>query len=318
MATSRSLSQESEPSTFAFLLAFAAIYVIWGSTFLAIRFAVETLPPLLMMGSRHLVAGSILLTWMLVHSDVRPEPRLWFSALFSGAFCFLGCHGLLAWAELRVPSGLAALLAATLPIWMVLLARIRGQEHELTPKVLTGIFLGLGGVAILVPFSLHGHGRAEFLSAMAIVLGEILWAVGAIHSRGVETSTPPTIFAAMQMVLGGIMLCSLGLLLGEGGRVHTADFTTRSILSLLFLIVFGSLITFSAYTWLLKVSSPALVSTHSYVNPLVAVFLGWVMAGEKITGRTLLGTLIVLASVSLTSVRKKPAVEVEELTPDAV
>jgi drug/metabolite transporter (DMT)-like permease len=317
MEKPRSLAPNPEPDTLTFLLAFAAIYIIWGSTFLAIRFAVQTMPPLLMMGTRHLVAGAILLPWMLTRSDVRPEPRLWLSATFAAAFCFLGCHGLLAWAELRVPSGLAALLAATLPIWMVLLARVRGQEHELTPKVLAGIFLGLAGVAILVPFGIHGHQRAVFLSAMAIVVGEVLWAVGAIYSRGVKTKTPVMTFAAMQMFLGGIQLWVVGLLFGEGSRIHAADFTPLSVLSLLFLIVFGSLVTFTAYTWLLKVSSPAVVSTHSYVNPLVAVFLGWILANERVTVRTILGTVIILASVALTSMRRKREPVTNDLAAEA-
>jgi len=317
MAKPRSLAPKFQPDTLTFLLAFAAIYIIWGSTFLAIRFAVQTLPPLLMMGTRHLVAGAILLAWMLTRSDARPEPRLWLSASFAAAFCFLGCHGLLAWAELRVPSGLAALLAATLPIWMILLARARGQEHELTPKVLAGIFLGLGGVAILVPFSLHGQQRAVFLSAMAILIGEVLWAAGAIYSRGVKTTTSVMTFAAMQMFVGGIQLCLVGLVFGEGSRVHTADFTPLSVASLLFLIIFGSLLTFTAYTWLLKVSSPAVVSTHSYVNPLVAVLLGWMLANEKVTTRTMLGTIIILASVALTSMRKKSESKAEEVAAEA-
>jgi len=270
-----------------------------------------------MMGTRHLVAGAILLAWMFTRSDVRPEPRLWLSAAFAAAFCFLGCHGLLAWAELRVPSGLAALLAATLPIWLVLLARARGQEHELTPKVLAGIFLGLAGVAILVPFGIHGHQRAVFLSAMAIVVGEVLWAVGAIYSRGVKTKTSVMTFAAMQMFVGGIQLCLVGLVFGEGSRVHAADFTPLSVFSLLFLILFGSLVTFTAYTWLLKVSSPAIVSTHSYVNPLVAVLLGWMLANEKVTLRTTIGTVIILASVALTSIRKKREPDKDELAAEA-
>ncbi|HLH06975.1 MAG TPA: EamA family transporter [Terriglobales bacterium] len=317
MATPRSLAPISKPNPVTFLLAFAAIYLVWGSTFLAIRFAVKTLPPLVMMGTRHLIGGGILLGWMLRRKDARPEPRLWLAAIFSGAFCFLGCHGLLAWAELRVPSGLAALLAATLPIWMVLLARARGHENELTPKVLVGIALGLSGVAILVPFSVRGSGRAEFVSAMAIVAGEVLWAVGAIYSRGVKTRTPLTSFAAMQMVAGGAMLFALGLLFGEGSRVHLADFTPLAVVSLLFLIFFGSLLTFTAYTWLLQVSSPAVVSTHSYVNPVVAVFLGWTLAGEKVTARTMLGAGIILASVALTSIRPKRELPSEELATEA-
>src|SRR5689334_4194499 len=133
------------------ILAFAAIYIVWGSSFLAIRFAVETLPPLLMMGTRHLVAGGLLLLWQISRRQPWPEGRLWLHACFAGAFCFVGCHGLLAWAELRLPSGLAALLSATLPIWMILLARLFGQGSELTPRVLTGIAVGFAGVAVLIP-----------------------------------------------------------------------------------------------------------------------------------------------------------------------
>jgi drug/metabolite transporter (DMT)-like permease len=292
-----------KPRLVPLLLAFGAIYFIWGSTFLAIRFAVQTLPPLLMMGTRHLAAGGLLMAWLAARGRWRPEPGLWRPAFFCGAFCFLGCHGLLAWAELYVSSGLAALVAATLPIWMVLLARARGQESELTPKVLSGIALGLAGVAILIPFR-FGGGQREGLAALAILAGEILWAIGAIHGRAVKTASPVATFPAMQMVAGGALLWAAGLALGEGSELHAAAFTTRSALSLAFLIVFGSLAAFTAYAWLLQISSPAVVSTHSYVNPLVAVALGWALAGEPVTPRTLLGAAIVLASVALVSVRK--------------
>jgi drug/metabolite transporter (DMT)-like permease len=290
------------------LLAFGAIYVIWGSTFLAIRLAVQTLPPLLTMGTRHLAAGTLLFAWLGARGRlVRPEPRLWLPALFSGGCCFLGCHGLLAWAEIRIDSGLAALLSSTLPIWMVLLAALRGQESELNARVLSGIALGFAGVAVLMPTSFTGP-QAEGPRALGILAAELLWAVGAIYARGVRSPTPSSTFAAMQMVCGGTLLWAVGLALGEGSRVHAAAFTTRSVLALAFLIVFGSLVTFSAYVWLLQVSSPAIVSTHSYVNPLVAVLLGWGVAGEAVTWRTALGTAVILASVALVSVRRgRPA-----------
>ncbi|MBZ5624642.1 MAG: EamA family transporter [Acidobacteriia bacterium] len=296
--------REREPDLLGLLLAFAAIYFVWGSTFLAIRFAVETLPPLLMMGTRHLVAGLLLFTWQRARGRWRPEPRLWFAALFSGAFCFLGCHGLIAWAEVRVSSGLTALLSATLPVWMVLLARIRGQQSELTPKVLSGIALGFVGVAVLMPLGFMGRGWEE-VSAIAILVAEIFWAVGAIHARGIKTTTPPSTFAAMQMLCGGALLWAVGLGFGEASRLHAEAFTMRSVLSLAFLILFGSLLTFTAYTWLLQTSSPALVSTHSYVNPLVAVFLGWALASERVTFGTLAGAGIILASVWLLSLRTR-------------
>ena len=296
----------SHHSRVKLLLAFGAIYFIWGSTFLAIRFAVQTLPPLLTMGTRHLVAGILLFALLGARGiRVRPEPRLWLPAFFSGACCFLGCHGLLAWAEMRIDSGLAALLSSTLPIWMLLLAPLRGQESELNPRVLSGIALGFAGVALLIPMNFTGP-HPEGLRALAILAAEFLWAVGAIYARGVKSGAPAFNFVAMQMVCGGVLLWAVGLALGEGSRVHAADFTARSVLSLAFLILFGSLIAFSAYVWLLQVSSPAIVSTHSYVNPLVAVLLGWAVAHETITWRTALGTTVILLSVALMSVRRRP------------
>jgi drug/metabolite transporter (DMT)-like permease len=286
------------------LLAFGAIYFIWGSTFLAIRLAVRTLPPLVTMGTRHLVAGILLFAWLGARgSRTWPERRLWLPALFSGGCCFLGCHGLLAWAEIRINSGLAALLSSTLPIWMLLLAPLRGQESELNPRVLTGVVLGFAGVAVLIPMDFTGP-HPEGLRALAILAAEILWAVGVIYARGVKTETPSSTFAAMQMVSGGVLLWAGGLALGEGSRLHSAAFTAQSVLSLAFLIVFGSLIAFSAYVWLLQVSSPAIVSTHSYVNPLVAVLLGWALAHETVTWRTALGAAVILSSVALLSVRR--------------
>ena len=285
------------------LLSFGAIYFVWGSTFLAIRFAVQTLPPLLMMGTRHLVAGALLFAWLMARGEPLPERRLWRPAIFSGAFCFLGCHGLLAWAERTVPSGLAALLSATLPVWMILLARARGQESELTVKVLSGIALGFLGVAVLVPFR-EGAQHGVPWTSLAIIVCEIFWAIGAIFARGVKGRVPPATFAAMQMLAGGTMLWVVGLGFGEASQLHAGAFTTRSVVSLAYLIVFGSLLTFTAYVWLLQVCSPALVSTHSYINPVVAIFCGWALGGEPITSRTILGTAIVLASVALVSVRK--------------
>lgn len=286
------------------LLAFGAIYFIWGSTFLAIRFAVQTLPPLLTMAARHLTAGTLLIFWLSTRrSPVRLEPRLWPAAFFSGGCCFLGCHGLLAWAEMRLDSGLAALLSSSLPIWMVLLAALRRQESELNPRVLTGIALGFAGVAMLIPMDFSGP-HPDGLRALAVLAAEVLWAVGAIYARGLNTRAPVFTFAAMQMIAGGLLLAVVGLAIGEGSRLHSANFTAQSVLSLAFLIVFGSLVTFSAYVWLLKVSSPAIVSTHSYINPLVAVLLGWAFAQETVTWRTALGTAVILVSVALVSLRR--------------
>ena len=246
----------AEPSRTKILLAFAAIYLVWGSSFLAIRFTVQTIPPLLTMGTRHLAAGTLLLIWLRLRGPVRIEKRLWLPALFAGACCFLGCHGLLAWAEIRLDSGLAALLSSTLPIWMVLLAPLHGQESELNRRVLAGIALGFAGVAILMPLDFTGP-RPEGLRALAVLAGEMLWAVGAIYTRGVKSAGGPSIFAAMQMLMGGVLLLTVGLGLGEARGLQLSSITLRSELSLAFLIVFASLLTFSSYVWLLQVSSPA-------------------------------------------------------------
>jgi drug/metabolite transporter (DMT)-like permease len=292
------------PNFLPLLLAFAAIYFVWGSTFLAIRFAVQSLPPLVMMGTRHLAAGTLLFGWLMLRGEPLPERRLWLPAIFSGGFCFLGCHGLLAWAETSVPSGLAALLSATLPVWMILLARARGQESELTAQVWGGIALGFLGVALLVPWKASAQQGTPW-AAWSIILCEIFWAIGAIFARGVKGRVPPATFAAMQMLAGGAMLWIVGLAFGEASGLRAEAFTARSAASLAYLIVFGSLLTYTAYVWLLQVSSPAVVSTHSYVNPVVAIFCGWALGGEAITPRTLLGTGVVLASVALLSVRRK-------------
>jgi len=293
-----------KPRLLRLVPAFALIYLIWGSTFLAIRFAVQTLPPLLMMGTRQLAAGLLLLAWLRARGHKLPPARFWGPAFVAGAFLFLGCHGLLGWAELRVSSGLAALLAATLPIWMVLLAHWKGQDSHLSARVLCGIVMGIVGVGILVPIDYTGA-RMETLSALAIVVGEMLWAVGAIYARGVRTPGVPAVFASMQMIAGGVLLLAVGLGMGEGSRVTAAAFTARAVVSLAFLIVFGSLVAFTVYTWMLQVCSAAAVSTHSYINPIVAVFLGWAAAGEHVGARTLAGTAIILGSVALVSLRKR-------------
>ena len=217
---------------------------------------------------------------------------------------------------MRIDSGLAALLSSTLPIWMLLLAPLHGQESDLNPRVLSGIGLGFAGVAVLIPMNFTGP-QPEGLRALAILAAEILWAVGAIYARGVKSAAPASTFVAMQMVSGGVLLWAVGLALGEGSRLHAAAFTARAVLSLAFLIVFGSLIAFSAYVWLLQVSSPAIVSTHSYVNPLVAVLLGWAAAHESVTWRTALGTLVILLSGALVSLRRRPSLRPSRTLDDA-
>lgn len=288
----------SGATTFKLLAAFFAIYVIWGSTYLAIRFAVESLPPLLMMGVRHLTAGVLLLGLLLVRGERLPGRGAWGAALIGGALQFLGGHGLLAWAEVRVSSGLAALLIACEPLLMVLLARLAGQER-LSLRTVGALALGVVGVAVLFE---TGARQGSALSAAAVLLAAVCWSLGAIYARGINSASA-VMFAALQMLLGGFLLLAVGGASGE--RVHLAAVSLRSLAALIYLIIFGSLLAFSAYTWLMKVTTAARVTTHCYVNPIVAVFLGWALAGERVTTSMLIGTAIVIASVVLVTLGKK-------------
>jgi drug/metabolite transporter (DMT)-like permease len=280
--------------------AFFAIYMVWGSTYLGIRYALESLPPLLMMGMRHIIAGGLLYGWVRLRGGVAPQLRLWWPATIAGALCFLGGHGLLSWAELRISSGLAGLLVATEPLVIVLLARWAGQER-LSLRSLLGLALGMAGIAMLFHSGVKQGGAT---AASAVLAGSVLWSIGAIYARE-HTRSSAALFAGMQMLAGGLLLLVVGLLLGE--RLHPAHVTLHSWVALLYLIVFGSIIAFGAYTWLMRVSTAAKVSTHAYVNPLVAVFLGWMLAGERVTPIMLAGTVVVIASVVMVTVRRDQA-----------
>ncbi|HEY1271991.1 MAG TPA: EamA family transporter [Terriglobales bacterium] len=288
----------SGPRTLHLLLAFAAIYLIWGSTYLGIRYAVETIPPLLMMGTRHLAAGLMLYAWLRLRGTPAPLRMHWKGAAIAGGFFFLGSHGSLAWAEQRVPSGLAALLCATLPLWIVLMTRLRGEKRHLSAPVLGGLLLGFVGVAILIgPAALETGSRSSLLYAGVVLMGAFLWAIGTMYTQHATLPSSSSLSAAMQMIAGGVILWVAGLVTGE--RVHPAAITGKSVLSLAYLIIFGSLIAFTAFTWLHKVSSPTRNSTYAYVNPVVAVFVGWFFAGEEVGIRTIVATAIIVAGVAL-------------------
>ena len=292
------------PSRAQIVLGFAAIYLIWGSTYLGIRYAVETIPPLLMMGIRHFTAGLVVFIWARRRGDPAPTRLQWCYATVTGALLFLGGHGTIAWAEQRIPSGLTALLCATLPLWTVLLASRR--EGKLGAKVWTGLLLGFGGVALLIgPDAISSGKRLDLLAAAAALSGSFLWAAGTIYSQRVKLPASTVLSAAMQMVAGGAALLIASLLAGESATFNVAGVTAKSVFALAYLIVFGSIIAFTVFTWLVTVSSSSQVSTYAYVNPVVAVFLGWALADERIGIRTIAATVIILASVALVSGRGK-------------
>lgn len=279
--------------------AFGAVYLVWGSTYLAIRFGVQTIPPFLMAGTRHLTAGLLLYAFLRARGTPRPEPRHWGSAALLGGLMLLGGNGLVTWAEQRVPSGLAALIVASVPIWMAVLG---GLEKRRRPGgfVIAGLVLGLAGIGLLVvPGRFGGGEHVDPLGAGALLLAALSWSFGSLASRRAHLPSSTLAAVSMEMIAGGALLWAAGLALGEGSRLALTAVSLRSALSLGYLTVFGSLVGFSAYVWLLRAATPARVSTYAYVNPVVAVLLGTLFAGEALTLRTAMATAGIVAAVAL-------------------
>lgn len=278
------------------LAALVTVYILWGSTYLAIRFAVETLPPFLMAGVRFLIAGAILYGWRRLRGEPRPTWIGWRAATVVGALLLLGGNGGVVWSEQWVESGTAALMVATVPFWMVLFDWIRPGGTRPRAVVWTGIVMGLIGVAMLVgrPDFSGGHGMGE----LVLLFAAMSWAAGSLYAR--TPALPSSLLATgMEMLAGGVLLTVFGIAIGELGDVDPATFSTRSILAMAYLIVFGSLLGFTCYVWLLRVASPALVSTYAYVNPVVAVALGAMFAGEVLTPRIGVAAAVIVGGVVL-------------------
>lgn len=296
----------SRPPTLGLLLAFAAVYLVWGSTYLAIRFAIESIPPFLMAGIRFTCAGAVLYTWCWFRRVGRPTARQWLSALIVGGLMLSAGNGLVVWAEQHVASGIAAVIVATTPFWMVLLDWWWRGARRPNAAVVAGLFIGFAGVALLVNPWEGGAAAVDVVGAVVLLFAALFWAMGSIYSLKADKPSSPLLFTATAMLCGGVILLGVGTAVGDWGSLHPSLVTRRSVLSVAYLIVFGSLITYSAYIWLLRVSTPAKVATIGYVNPVVAVFLGWLLAGEELSTRTLVATAVILASVGLiTSARER-------------
>ena len=315
---------QREPSTTAVAAAFLAVYVVWGSTYLAIRFAIETLPPFSMAGVRFLVAGAFLYGWMRMRGAQRPKALHWRGAFIVGGLLLLGGNGAVVWAEQRVPSGLTALLVATVPLWMMLIDWLRRDGARPKLRVVIGLLLGFAGIGILIgPGEIMGGDRVDPLGAAALIFASLSWATGSIYSRHATLPSSALLATAMQMLAGGTLLAAAGLVTGEWLAFEPAAVTWRSILALLYLIVFGALVGFTCYTWILRVSTPAKVSTYAYVNPVIAVILGWTLADEALSMRTVVATAVIVAAVAfITTARaqerrglRAPATECDEARP---
>lgn len=280
------------------VFSFLSIYLIWGSTYLAIRFAVETIPPLYTAGLRHLIAGLILLIWCLA-KRLRPTWAQVRASIIIGAFFFLIGHGTLHWAEQKVPSGLASLLIASEPIWVFLLSAFAARQWRMNATLLAGILLGFGGVGLLMGRSALNSGPGVFVGSLAVIVGAFSWSVGIVYSRRSHLSGHPLLLSALSLLAGSAQLLLVGTVLGEYRGFSFASVSVRSWLALGYLIVFGSVVAFTAYNWLLEHYSPTLVATHTYVNPIVAVLFGWLFAGEAVTLNVLLSAALVIGAVML-------------------
>ena len=292
----------ARPSKLLILSAFAALYVIWGSTYLAIRFAIETIPPLLMAGTRFLLAGFIM--WLIAKWQGAPRSSWanWRTALIIGACLLLGGNGGVTLAEQYVSSGLASVMVATVPIYMALFAWWSGVGPRPTPIVWAGLAGGFAGVAILLAPALHapwGNGSKAGLGLLILVGSSFVWSAGSIYSRKARSIAAPLLLAGQQMICGGALLTLGGFLTGEHHRVDLGHVSLLSVGSFVYLVIIGALVGYTAYIFLLRHCEPAKVATYAYVNPIVAVILGALFAGESLTGRTVLAAALIIGSVAL-------------------
>lgn len=300
-------------------LALGSVYVIWGSTYFAIRKAILTLPPLLMASTRFLVAGSLLYVWAIRRGDRendRPGWPQWRTALIVGVLLLAVGNGGVVFAERTVPIGIAALTIATIPLWMSLVDRIFFGQR-LAGLAIGGLVLGFGGLGLLVGGI--GGGRLDPLGMVILLVAAIGWSSGSMYSRRAPLPARPLVGTAMEMLAGAAALVVAGALRGEFADIHPSRFSAESLLALGYLIVFGSWVAFSSYIWLLRTAPVSLVSTYAYVNPVVAASLGWAFLGEQITPRTLAAGAVILVAVALIiSARRLPPGNPADCAPEAL
>ncbi len=291
------------------IAAFAAVYLLWGSTYLAIKYAIETLPPFMMAGSRFIVAGAILMIWARFTKEYeRPKAAHWKTSFIVGTLLLLGGNGGVVFAEKYISSSLAALLVATEPFWIVLLSWLWLRRARPNGKVVAGLAVGFFGVWLLVSGQggdASGSGSMQFWGTLAVMFAALSWAAGSIYGLRSPVPKSSLLTAGMQMFSGGLVLLFVSLIAGEWSSFDPSQVSANSFIGLIYLLIFGSLIGFTAYSWLLKNADPSIVSTYAYVNPVVAVLLGWLIAGESFTAQMLFGAFIIIGSVALITSNKK-------------
>lgn len=300
------------------LVAFAAIYIIWGTTYLAMRVAVETIPPFAMAGTRFILAGLATFAFLKLRGVKTPTLAQWKQSAIVGCFLMVGGNGLVSWAEQEIPSGVAALVVATMPLWMALFDWLFFKGPRPGIRIVVGLALGFVGIIMLIgPADLiNGTTTLDLTSLFVLMFAPIFWSLGSLYSR--KANLPENVFmaTALQMLCGGAVLLCLSLGFGELNTFEWGNVSTNSLLAMLYLAVFGSIVALSAYVWLLKQTTAARVSTYTYVNPIIAVFLGWLVLGEVINTQTLIAVAIIVTAVILIVARRPKSKAAKQTTPE--
>ena len=290
------------------LLAFLAVYIIWGSTYIGIRIAIESIPPLAMAAIRHSLVGLILYPALRWKTGFRPTAANWRTAAITGILLLCVSNGGLSWAEQRVPSGIAALLVATVSLWLVIVDWLRPSGKRPVSLVFFGLVLGFAGLALLVgPAHLGGARRIDPVGTAVLMVCSFVWACASLYSKHRPVPGSPLLVVAMQSLAGAAALWLAAILSGEFRQLHFAAITMRSWLALFYLIIFGSGVGFTAYLYILKKSTAAKVATYGFVNPVVALFLGWLLAAEPVNARTVIAAAIILTAVILVILAPRPS-----------
>lgn len=304
---------EKTPTNAALIAGFAAIYIIWGSTYLGIRVVVETIPPFLMASARFFTAGGIIAAYLAFTRGFKATPRQWRDNAIIGGFLCLGGNGLVSWSEQKIPSGIATLIISVGPLFIVLLdwathAIFKDNRRGTRPTALTfvGLALGFTGLAVLVgpDVARQGVDGLDGLSVLGLIGACLFWGIGMLYTKYAHDPVEPFTGSAMQMLTGGGWLLLVSLLCGEPFHFHPAAVSAQSVLAWAYLVVFGSLIGFTTFVWLMKHSTPARVSTYAYVNPIVAVFLGWLILHEPVNPRIFVASAIIIAGVAIITTTK--------------
>lgn len=290
------------------LAAFAALYIIWGSTYLGIKYAIETIPPFFMAGIRFLIAGLLLLVWCIIKREPTPSLKSIGIISFAGILMLFVGNAAVVWSEQYLASGLVAIIVATVPLWFVILDKRQWRFHFSNKLILVGLLIGFGGVMML--FAGNGSlgvtgSRMKIISFFVLMVGSIGWAIGSLYAKYKKTDGSTIVKVAIQMLAAGIVGIIGGFIAGEQKKFELAQVSTTSILALIYLITIGSMVAYMAYIWLLGIRPPSLVGTYAYVNPVVAVFLGWLLAGEIISTQQIIALSIILAGVLLVNFSKE-------------